>query len=227
MKVAWDRREEFYILGRTKNPSGTSQRPVGGTGESTGMIGESQLGLAFGFTVCRCQPFVVAMTCSIVGKGCGKGPVGKGSGFTWTHGMLCVCAHHPASGTSWGRTGRMASSFSSSLGRSPFALTKGVQLKPFVLAETLKACALIGLHLVAAGGESGSSSSCGGLFAGAGRDSRGQWSEESSVERSKLRVLWVMRCSSATLSGGLLKSSGRIGQARWWRSFSRIGSLGE
>ena len=33
--------------------------------------------------------------------------------------------------------------------------------------------------------------------------------------------------SSTTMSAGLLKSSGRIGQARWWRSFSRIGCLGE
>ena len=32
---------------------------------------------------------------------------------------------------------------------------------PFVLTETLRACALIGPHLVTAGGESGSSSSCG------------------------------------------------------------------
>ena len=32
---------------------------------------------------------------------------------------------------------------------------------PFVPAETLKACALIGPHLMAAGGDSGTSSSCG------------------------------------------------------------------
>ena len=45
--------------------------------------------------------------------------------------------------------------------KEPFALTKAVQFKPFVPAETLKACALIGLHLMAAGGVSRSSSSCG------------------------------------------------------------------
>ena len=43
----------------------------------------------------------------------------------------------------------------------PFALTKAVEFKPFVPAETFRACALIGLHLLAAGGVSGSSSSCG------------------------------------------------------------------
>ena len=38
----------------------------------------------------------------------------------------------------------------------PFALTKAVVFKPFVLAETLKASALIGLHLLAAESASGS-----------------------------------------------------------------------
>ena len=42
----------------------------------------------------------------------------------------------------------------------------------------------------------------------------------------KERVHHLKRCTSTTLSAGLLKSSGRIGQARWWRSLSRIGSLG-
>ena len=42
----------------------------------------------------------------------------------------------------------------------PFAFTEAVQFKPFVPAETLNACALIGLHLVAAGFDSGTSSSC-------------------------------------------------------------------
>ena len=41
------------------------------------------------------------------------------------------------------------------------ALTNVVPFKPVVPAETLKACALIGLHLLAAEGNSGSSSSCG------------------------------------------------------------------
>ena len=37
------------------------------------------------------------------------------------------------------------------------ALTKAVPFKPCVSAETLKACAQIGLHLLAAEGEAGSS----------------------------------------------------------------------
>ena len=41
--------------------------------------------------------------------------------------------------------------------KEPFALTEAVKFKPFVPAQTLKACASIGLHLLAAEGESGSS----------------------------------------------------------------------
>ena len=73
--------------------------------------------------------------------------------------MLCACEHHPASGTSRGSAGRTASSFSSSSGRCPLLLQKAVEFSPFVPAKTLKTCALIGLHLMAAEGESGSSSS--------------------------------------------------------------------
>ena len=40
--------------------------------------------------------------------------------------------------------------------KEPFAITEAVQLKSFVPAETLKTCALTGLHLMAAEGESGS-----------------------------------------------------------------------
>ena len=53
--------------------------------------------------------------------------------------------------TSPGRTGRTASSFSSSSRSSPSLLQRAVEFIPFVPAETLKACALICLHLVAAG----------------------------------------------------------------------------
>ena len=45
--------------------------------------------------------------------------------------------------------------------KEPFALSKAVQFKSFVPAEMFKACALIGLNLMEAGGESGSSASCG------------------------------------------------------------------
>ena len=43
--------------------------------------------------------------------------------------------------------------------KEPVALTKAVPFKPFVSAETLKACALIGLHLLEEEEEAGSSGS--------------------------------------------------------------------
>ena len=146
------------IVGRT------SQRPVGGTGESTGIIGESLLGVAFGFTVCRCQPlssqWLSASLAQRSRKRWEKGPTGKASGLTWTHEMLCV-AHIIQRLEYPGKCGPHGELFFFLIEKEPFALTMAVQFKPFVPAETLKACALIGLHLVAAGGESGSSSSCG------------------------------------------------------------------
>ena len=51
-----------------------------------------------------------------------------------------------------------------SITKEPFVLTKAVEFKPFVLAETLRACALIGLYLMVAGCVSGSSSSSCGVF---------------------------------------------------------------
>ena len=86
-----------------------------------------------------------------------EGPVGKASGLSWTRGTWWVCTQRLASGMFWGKYGpRMASSFSSLL-RSLLFFTKAVVLKPFVPAETLKACALIGLHLMAAESAFGSS----------------------------------------------------------------------
>ena len=87
-------------------------------------------------------------------KRCEKSPTGKASGLAWTHGTLCVCAHHPATGTSRGSPDRTASSFSSSSRGSLCS-----RLSPFVSEKTLKACGLTGLHLMAAEGECGSSGS--------------------------------------------------------------------
>ena len=67
--------------------------------------------------------------------------------------------------------------------KEPFALTEAVQFKPFVPAETLKARALTGLHLMAAGVDSGTSSSCGVFSPEMRGDSRTKLSEVPSVER--------------------------------------------
>ena len=86
------------------------------------------------------RSFVVASVSLSVGqpgwckdfyRRCGKAPSEKGSGRFWIREMLRVCVRKPASGMFRGTTGRTAS-------------------------ETLKACALIGLHMIA----EATSSSC-------------------------------------------------------------------
>ena len=79
-----------------------------------------------------------------------------------------------------------------------------VSSNPFVSAETQKACALIGLHLLAAEGEAGSSGSQSPIV-----------SPEWSSSRSATETCLVVRSMSTTTSAGQLKSLGRISQARW------------
>ena len=66
-----------------------------------------------------------------------------------------------------------------------------VSSNSFVSAETLKACALIGLHLVAAEGEAGSSGS-------PSRDSGDMW-REGCPESPE----WFSSCSASETSHGL------------------------
>ena len=104
MKAAWDRSEDCYdparqedILGRTRTRmeicvKNTSKTRLWHWKKSVGMLGESLLGSAFGFTVCRCQSLAsqwlavvwVPKFCNI----CGKGPTRKASGLAWTHGTV-------------------------------------------------------------------------------------------------------------------------------------------
>ena len=63
------------------------------------------------------------------------------------------------SSSSWNvlvKCGPHSELFFFSVRKEPVALTKAVPFKPFVSAQTLKACALIGLHLLAAEDEAGS-----------------------------------------------------------------------
>ena len=111
----YDQARKEDIFGRTKKPLGTvgrtPQRPVGGTGEGTGTLGDSLPGLAFGFAVCRRQHLSSQwLSASLAQKFC-KGRAGKVSGLLWTHGMLWVCGQRLASGMYRGSMDRMASSF--------------------------------------------------------------------------------------------------------------------
>ena len=76
-------------------------------------------------------------------KGCGKGRIGKASGFAWTRGK-------------YGLHGEL---FLFLFKQELVVASKGVLQNPFVSAETLRARWLISLHLLAAEGEAGSSGS--------------------------------------------------------------------
>ena len=109
--------------------------------------------------------FVVAVACSIVGakilkNNCGKGPTGKAPGLTWTHWDVVGLRTTSSVWNVPGKYGPHGELFFFLIKKEPFAVTRAAEFKPFVLAETLKACALIGLHLMAAEGASASSSSC-------------------------------------------------------------------
>ena len=118
--------------------------------------------------------------------------------------MLSVDAHHPASGMSWESTGRTASSFFFLIKKEPFALTKAVQLKPYVPAETLKACALIGLHLLA---------SCGVFSPFQGSVVRGTLCGKKKYIYSECRALEVIGAGLVKRGGGALsRGLGTLGE---------------
>ena len=89
-----------------------------------------------------------------------------------------------------------------------------VSSNPFVSAETLKACALIGLHLVAAEGEAGSSGSPSPDSGDSGGKAVLKARSGSALAR-QARPPLAVSCVSTTTSAGPLKSSGKIGRARW------------
>ena len=162
-KISWGRTIKTPgFVGRT------SQRPNCGPGKNVGMLQKRwnawKIPFCAGFCFVAWLPVVViAVACSIVGtkilhKIYWKGPTGKVSGLAWIHGTLCVCGHHPAVWSVPVKYGPHSGLFFF-LMKEPVALTKAVPSKPFVSAETLKARALIVLHLVAAEDAAGSSGS--------------------------------------------------------------------
>ena len=115
--------------------------------------------------------------------------------------------------------------------KEAFVLTKAVEFRPRVKAETLRACALIGPHLMAAGGASGFSSSCGvfspelGGIPGLSSPRYPLWKVDVSCSGSETTLGYEEHGRNNECRA--LEVSGQDGQARWWRSFLRIGSLRE
>ena len=176
MKAAWDRGEEYYdpackedTLGRTTTRlelwEAHLKRLDGGLGKNVGMLGKSLLGLAFGFHSLSLLAFVVAMAFSIAGaklcKICGKALLGRRLALPGPMGC-CAFAHIIQRLQCPGevRAARRALFFFL-IKKEPFALTKAVQFKPFCSCGDAQGMCFVGLHLVAAEGESGFSSYCG------------------------------------------------------------------
>ena len=87
----------------------------------------------------RCKDVAEAVGRTLLGRGLAfSGSVGC-SGFA--HDSQCL----ECSGEVW-LHGEL---FLFLIKKEPFALTKAVEFRPSVAAETLKACALIGLHMIA------------------------------------------------------------------------------
>ena len=81
----------------------------------------------------------------------------------------------------------------------------------FVFAETFQACALIGVHLLAAEGEAGcrGSQSPGDMWRD-GCPQRPKWISSCSASETSLRGVM-----STTTGAGPFKSLGSVGQAKW------------
>ena len=80
------------------------------------------------------------------------------SGLAWTHGTVCL----RTASTCWnvqGKNGPRGELFFFLVKKEPVGFLSEVPLKPVVPAETLKACALVRPHVLAAEGEPGSSGS--------------------------------------------------------------------
>ena len=67
---------------------------------------------------------------------CGK----RSFGLFWIHGTACVCAQPPRNGMSQGGTGLLK--------KEPMVLRELVRFGPSIPVETVKACALIVLHMM-------------------------------------------------------------------------------
>ena len=71
-------------------------------------------------------------------------------GFIWICGTACVYAQPPRIGTFQGKYGPHGELFFILVKKKRDVASNEVMTDPFVSADTLKACALIGLHLLAA-----------------------------------------------------------------------------
>ena len=86
-------------------------------------------------------------------QGCGKDLSGKASGLIWTRWIVCVCAQLFTHWNARGKYGPHGELFLFLGKKEQVAASNEVLPNPCVSAETLKACVMIGLHLLAAEGD--------------------------------------------------------------------------
>ena len=125
------------------------------------MLGESLLGLAFGSKLLFATR--VGMACSFVGA---KLLQNMWVGPCWEGVWLCLDPWDSVRLRTASTLSRCSREVWAAwralfffLIKEPVAVSNEVPYKPFVSAETLKACALVGLYLLAAESEEGSSGS--------------------------------------------------------------------
>ena len=155
-RILYDPKRKDNILGRNKNATGTvgraPQTPDRGLGRSFEVRGEFVLKLGY----CP-RDFLVEVVFNGLwprglrhgAKDVGTNFCGKMFGLTWILGTACVCAHLPRIGTFQESMGRMVSSSFFLWKKEPMVLSELVEFGPCFLAETVKACALICLHMMA------------------------------------------------------------------------------
>ena len=141
------------IFGKKSHSAGAvrraPQRHNHSLGQSSGVRGKSQLGLSSGSKFFR-KVTRTAMACGWMGSGIlpkiWEDRSGKVFGLFWTRGTACACARRPPSGTFREVWAAWRALF---LPHTEGAVVASNEVlpNPYVCAETLKACALIGLHL--------------------------------------------------------------------------------
>ena len=165
MKAAWDRGEDYYdparkedILGRTKTRLDLWEEhlkdPIVALAKALECLenptkGWHLVSQCVVASPCRrnglqhrwCKDFAKGVERALPGRRLAlSGPMGRGA-FTCIIQLL---------GCSQGKYGPHSELFFFLIRKEPVALTQAVPFKPFVSAETLKACALIGWHLLVA-----------------------------------------------------------------------------
>ena len=198
MKAAKDRSEENYdaarkedISGKNKDTSGfvgrAPQRPNPGLGKSIKVLGELLLRLAIGskrLVESRVDCDGLQFVGTKILRKMREGPFWEGVWPCMDPWDSVHLLERP------GKVWAACRALFLSIKKEPVVATKNVSSNSFVSAETLKACALVGLHLLATEGAAGSS-------AGQSPDLGDTWRQGCPKS-----LVWIGSCSTSETSLG-------------------------